>query len=65
MTNQENQTYEISDNLLALLDEEHPDRLPVYEPSAYELGKMIGAREVIDKIKLLVSTGNSEDLADV
>lgn len=48
--------YEISEELLQLLNEEHPDTLPTHEPTAYELGKMTGAREVIDKIILLTKS---------
>lgn len=49
----EQSCYEISDELLNLLQEEHPDCLPDFEPTAFELGKMVGARDVINKILLL------------
>lgn len=61
--------YEISDELLEVLNSEHPDTLPTYEPSAFDLGKMVGAREVIDKIILLTKSSEinqiMEDLNNV
>ncbi len=47
--------YEISGDLLKELENSYPDKLPSYEPSAFELGKMVGAREVISKIILLTN----------
>lgn len=51
--NEDKSCYEISEDLFRELESCYEDKLPRYEPSAFELGKMVGAREVIDKILLL------------
>lgn len=54
--------FEISENLLEELEKSYPDELPTYEPSAFELGKMVGAREVINKIILLTKSNEIDKL---
>lgn len=61
---EKNSCYEISEDLLELLQEEHPDSLPSFEPSAWELGKMVGAKEVIDKIILLTKSAEIEKIME-
>lgn len=66
---EEKSCYEISEDLLRELESSYEDKLPRYEPSAFELGKMVGAREVIDKILLLTKSpeidGFLKEIADV
>lgn len=47
--------YEISQTLLTLLENEHPNILPDYEPSAFDLGVAVGEQKIIQKIKILVN----------
>lgn len=48
---EEKSCYEISEDLLRELESSYEDKLPRYEPSAFELGKMVGAREVTVRLK--------------
>lgn len=63
-TNEQSNCYEISEDLINLLNEEHPDCLPDFEPSAFELGKMVGARDVISKILLLTKSAEIQNILE-
>lgn len=63
-TNEQINCYEISEDLINLLNEEHPDTLPDFEPSAFELGKMVGARDVINKIYLLTKSDEIQNILE-
>lgn len=65
MQNEQIKNYEISGDLLRELEESYPDKLPQYEPTAFELGKMSGAREVIEKIKIFTNPKEYEEITDV
>jgi len=39
------------EDILEMLDAEYPDKQPMKELSAYEQGKLVGCREIIEHIR--------------
>ncbi len=60
MTEKNSCEYTISNALLNLLEEEHPNILPDYEPSAFDLGVSVGEQRIIKKIKMLINPNEYE-----
>lgn len=45
-------TPHISDELIAYLEAKFPDRLPAYRKDEYELGRLVGAVDVVRHLKM-------------
>lgn len=51
--------------ILDFLEELYPDKLPVRQVSEYELGILVGQRQLIEVLKVKLKMINKEDIEEI